>query len=70
MIDVVLARDVAVADAAAETADGYAEQAEWDPRFENGGYVYMLLRPDRMQVWREANELGGRTVMRDGAWLV
>jgi len=29
-----------------------------------------VLRPLRVQAWREANEIAGRTLMRDGAWLV
>jgi hypothetical protein len=24
----------------------------------------------RVQAWREANEIAGRTLMRDGTWLV
>jgi hypothetical protein len=31
--------------------------------------VLMLLRPQRIQAWREVNELRGRTVMRSGEWL-
>jgi 4a-hydroxytetrahydrobiopterin dehydratase len=29
-----------------------------------------VLRPVRVQVWRESNEIPGRTLMREGAWLV
>ena len=46
-----------------------AAQADWDPRG-SAGYVYLVLRPDRVQAWREADEIAGRTLMRDGAWLV
>ena len=70
MIDAVLERTVPVADAPTELAAAYAGQADWDPRVEPGGYVYLVLRPVRIQAWREANELSGRTLMRDGAWLV
>lgn len=28
-----------------------------------------LDRPQRLQAWREANELEGRDLMRDGHWL-
>jgi hypothetical protein len=28
-----------------------------------------VLRPERIQAWREADEIAGRTLMRDGAWL-
>jgi len=30
----------------------------------------VLLRPDRVQAWREADEIAGRTIMRAGDWLV
>jgi hypothetical protein len=30
----------------------------------------VVLRPDRIQAWRESNELAGRLLMRDGTWLV
>ena len=30
------------------------------------GYVFLVLRPVRVQAWREANEIAGRTLMRDG----
>lgn len=44
-------------------------QADWDPRT-SAGYVYFVLRPERIQAWREADETVGRTLMRDGIWLV
>jgi hypothetical protein len=72
-------RDVVMIDAAVEkevdvVADGalgeaYAGQADWDPR-QSAGYVFFVLRPLRLQAWRESNEIAGRTLMRDGAWLV
>jgi len=68
MIDAVLEKTVDVAsDEALGTA--YAAQADWDPR-NSGGYVFLVLRPVRVQAWREANELAGRTLMRDGTWIV
>ena len=57
-----------VADAAS-LGEAYAAQADWDPR-DSAGYVFFVLRPVRVQAWREADELAGRTLMRDGAWLV
>lgn len=69
MVDAVLERTVPVAAAPPELADGYAAQADWDPR-DAEGYVFLVLRPVRIQAWREVNELAGRTLMRDGAWLV
>ncbi len=68
MIDAVLERMVDVADDEALGA-AYVAQADWDPRRDTG-YVFLVLRPVRMQAWREANEIAGRTLMRDGTWLV
>lgn len=72
-------RDVALIDAVLERSAGvdddeslgqaYAAQADWDPRGVPG-YVFLVLRPTRIQAWRESNELSGRVLMRDGAWLV
>ena len=72
-------RDVVMIDATLENtvdvgADGplgaaYVAQADWDPR-PSSGYVFLVLRPARVQAWREANEIAGRTLMRDGTWLV
>ena len=33
------------------------------------GYVYLRITPREIQAWREADELAGRRLMRDGAWL-
>lgn len=33
-------------------------------------YLYFRVTPRRVQAWREANEIAGRDLMRDGAWLV
>jgi hypothetical protein len=68
MIDAVLERAV---DVAADEALGaaYVAQADWDPR-RSEGYVFLVLRPVRVQAWREVNEMAGRTLMRDGQWLV
>jgi len=67
MIDAVLEDAV---DVAADEALGaaYIAQADWDPRHDTG-YVFLVLRPERIQAWREANEIPGRTLMRDGDWL-
>ncbi len=72
-------RDVVMIDAALEASVGvaadealgeaYVAQADWDPR-QGAGYVFLTLRPVRVQAWREANEIAGRTLMRAGAWLV
>jgi hypothetical protein len=67
MIDAVLEKVVEVGDHD-ELGEAYAAQADWDPRRDTG-YLFLVLRPVRVQSWREANEIAGRTLMRDGAWL-
>ena len=70
MLDVVLERAVPVSDPGAhELAERYAAQADWDPRDAGAGYLFLVLRPVRIQAWREANEIAGRTLMREGTWL-
>ena len=68
MIDAVLEERL---DVASDDALGlaYVAQADWDPRRDTG-YLFLVLRPVRVQAWREANEIPGRTLMRDGTWLV
>jgi hypothetical protein len=68
MVDAVLEKSVDVA-ANDELGEAYVAQADWDPRGD-AGYVFLVLRPVRVQAWREANEIPGRTLMRDGTWLV
>jgi hypothetical protein len=67
MIDAVLERTVDV-DADAALGAAYVAQADWDPR-RSPGYVFLVLRPLRVQAWREVNEIAERTLMRDGRWL-
>jgi hypothetical protein len=68
MIDAELERSTPV-DADATLGEAYAAQADWDPRGDDG-YVFLVLRPLRLQAWRESDEIKGRTLMRDGAWVV
>ena len=69
MVDAVLNRAVGVGEAEPDLADAYAGQADWDPRVSGGGYSFVLLRPHRIQAWRDESEIVDRTVMRDGTWL-
>jgi hypothetical protein len=69
MVDVVLEATVDGDAEGASTAEVYASQTDWDPREAEGDFAYLRLRPQRIQVWREANEIAGRLVMRDGAWI-
>jgi hypothetical protein len=60
---------VAVADADPGLADAHARQAGFDAREAGGSWVYLRLRPERIQVWREVNELPDRLIMAEGAWI-
>ncbi|MFD4692642.1 pyridoxamine 5'-phosphate oxidase family protein [Streptomyces sp. NPDC058463] len=72
-------RDAVVVDGIAEpvdvdglapgTGDAFAARTGFDPRGLDESYQYFLIRPRRIQAWREANELRGRDLMRDGRWL-
>jgi hypothetical protein len=47
----------------------YRERTGWEPGSDGGDWVYVLLKPARIQVWRDVDEIAGRTVMADGTWL-
>ena len=51
------------------TADAHTEHTGFDARTEPGDYVYLRMTPTEIRAWREANELSGRLLMRDGVWL-
>ena len=68
VIDARLERSVSAAEAP-DLAEQYAHQADWDPRTAGDTYRYLVRRPERIQAWREVNELRGRTLMRDGTWI-
>jgi len=67
MIDAVLDRTFDAADAG-ELAERYTQVAGWDPRLHPN--TFFVLRPDRIQSWQEFDEHPGRTLMRDGEWIV
>ena len=49
--------------------DAHARATGFDPRTLADEYVYLRITPRSIQAWREANELAGRQLMRDGEWL-
>lgn len=53
-----------------EEADAFAVKTGFDPRHNADIYRYFRVTPGRIRAWREENELAGRDVLRDGAWLV
>jgi hypothetical protein len=50
--------------------DAFAARTGFDPREEATPYRWFRIRPRGIQAWREADELRGRRLMRDGRWLV
>ncbi|MEV0321638.1 pyridoxamine 5'-phosphate oxidase family protein [Streptomyces sp. NPDC050658] len=63
------AEPVDIAGLGAKAGDAFAAKTGFDPRELDEPYQYFRVRPQRIQAWREANELRGRTLMRDGDWL-
>jgi hypothetical protein len=53
-----------------DIGDAFAAKTGFDPRQLSTPYLYFRVSPQRLQAWREANELEGRDLMRDGRWLV
>ncbi|MFI0036926.1 pyridoxamine 5'-phosphate oxidase family protein [Streptomyces mutabilis] len=52
-----------------QDAELFAAKTGFDPRELATPYLYFRVHPQRVQAWREANELEGRDLMRDGRWL-
>jgi hypothetical protein len=50
--------------------DAFATKTGFDPRQLTTAYLYFRITPSRVQAWREADELSGRDLMREGEWLV
>ncbi|MFF5475793.1 pyridoxamine 5'-phosphate oxidase family protein [Streptomyces sp. NPDC012935] len=61
---------IAPAELSEEEGDRFATRTGFDPRRLSTPYLYFRVRPTRVQAWREADELDGRELMRDGEWLV
>jgi len=69
LIDATVAAVLPTVDIPGPIGDRYAQRSGWDPRH-SPGYAFFWLRPERLQAWREVNELAGRELMRDGRWTV
>ncbi|MEU6245790.1 pyridoxamine 5'-phosphate oxidase family protein [Streptomyces sp. NPDC047024] len=52
-----------------EAAAGFAGKFGWDPREEEGPFVYIQVELGTVLAWRGSPELRGRVLMRDGAWV-
>jgi hypothetical protein len=60
--------ETAAGEIGAGVGDAFAAKTGFDPR-ELSGYSYFRIRPERLQAWREANELTGRDLIRGGDWV-
>ena len=69
MIDAELEQVYRLDEVSDDLARRYAAQADWDPRKSGAGMRFLVLRPLRIQAWREVNELPGRILMRGGIWM-
>jgi len=53
-----------------EVGDAFAAKTGFDPRQLTTSYLYFRVHPQRLQAWREVNELEDRELMRGGHWVV
>ncbi|KOV61041.1 pyridoxamine 5'-phosphate oxidase family protein [Streptomyces sp. MMG1121] len=56
-------------DVPGDAAEAFAAKFGWDPRGEEGAFVYMRMAPKTVRAWRGEPELRGRVIMRDGTWV-
>ncbi len=49
--------------------DRFAAHTGFDPRALAEPYGWFRVVPRRVQAWREADELRGRELLRDGTWI-
>ncbi|MFJ8885066.1 pyridoxamine 5'-phosphate oxidase family protein [Streptomyces sp. NPDC102402] len=52
-----------------DAAEAFTDKFGWDPRVEDGPFLYVRVVPRTVRAWRGEPELRGRVVMRDGTWL-
>jgi hypothetical protein len=64
------ARALAATEVPDEVGDAFAVKTGFDPRQRTSPYLFFRIHPQRIQAWREANELEGRELMRSGHWIV
>jgi hypothetical protein len=53
-----------------EVGDAFVAKTGFDPRELTSPYLYFRIHPQRIQAWREANEIEGRELMSGGHWIV
>jgi hypothetical protein len=78
LIEGTVQSETAATEIPAQAGDAFAAKTGFDPREpgagrrgqgQRSGYAYFRIRPQRLQAWREANELAGRDLIRDGDWV-
>lgn len=52
-----------------EAAEAFSAKFGWDPRTEEGPFLYLRVTPTTVRAWHDEPELRGRVIMRDGTWL-
>jgi hypothetical protein len=53
-----------------ELGDAFSVKTGFDPRALSSPYTYFTIIPQRIQAWREENELRDREIMSNGIWTV
>ncbi|MFC9889579.1 pyridoxamine 5'-phosphate oxidase family protein [Streptomyces pilosus] len=51
-----------------DAADAFTDKFGWDPRTEEGTFLYLRVTPKTVRAWRGEPELHGRVIMRNGTW--
>jgi hypothetical protein len=69
LIEGVVQQALAASEITDEIGDVFAVKTGFDPRELTTPYTYFRITPQRIQAWREADELEGRDLMRGGVWL-
>jgi hypothetical protein len=59
-----------IGDLPTERGDRFAAHTGFDPRVLPTPYRWFVVTPQRIQAWREVDELPDRELMRDGRWSV
>ncbi|MFE0553531.1 pyridoxamine 5'-phosphate oxidase family protein [Streptomyces pilosus] len=51
-----------------DAADAFTDKFGWDPRTEEGIFLYLRVPPKTVRAWRGEPELRERVIMRNGTW--
>ena len=53
----------------AQLVEQFSARTGWNPKRETTDMVFVTLKPTKVHAWRDAAEINGRTIMRNGTWL-